>query len=80
MAGAPHPGLFGCVCDVGAVACVGCAGAGEAHASVLPHASMFENPEKVAAGAGAAAGVLTGLGAAGWDRLNAEFKGGEAIA
>jgi hypothetical protein len=41
---------------------------------------MLENPEKVAAGAGAAAGVLAGLGATGCDRLNAEFKGGEAMA
>lgn len=79
MADAPQPGLFGCVCDAETAVCVDCTGAGDAHASVLPHASMLENPEKVAAG-GAAAGVGAALGAAGCDRLNAEFKGGEAIA
>lgn len=39
---------------------------------------MLEKPENVAAGA--AAGGEAGLGAAGWDRLKAELRGGEAIA
>jgi len=73
----PHPSLFGCVCIVVAVVVVVCAGAGEAQASVLPQASMLEKPENVAAGAAAGGGA--GLGAAGWDKLKAEFMGGEAI-
>lgn len=75
IAGAPQPELVDCVCVVVVVGGAGCAGAGDAHASALPQASMLENPEKVAAGAAAGAG----FGAAGWDRLNAEFNGGDAI-
>ena len=41
---APQPGLLGAVCIV-VEGAVGWAGADEPHTSLLPHASMFENPE-----------------------------------
>lgn len=58
------------------VAATGWLGAEDAHTSLLPQASMLENPEKfVDAGAGWAWGAA---GGAGDDRLNAELIGGDA--